>query len=124
MPAVAPPIQCAVKPWAIDPQTFAAAKKKSVKPKVQVNNHYQKGDARLNVRKAYIVASRQTCRTANNQIPAQDIHESPVHTWTDLVKLGDKGMLQPVDKSLAPQNQEAWRQEASDSRHRREEWHK
>lgn len=39
-------------------------------------------------------------RTSNNQISAKDIDVFTINAWSDLIELGDKGMLEPVDNKL------------------------
>lgn len=49
-----------------------------------------------------------TATLANDEILAQHVDEPPIHRWSNVIKLGDERMLEPVDDAFAEEDDDRW----------------
>lgn len=55
----------------------------------------------------------------DDEILAQDVYESSVHCWSDVVELGDERVFEPIDETFTQEDDDGWAEDRLEESERR-----
>ena len=79
----------------------------------------EKSQLRVPIRSESSTHLASAASRPHHKVFAEDIDESSVHSWADVVELGNEGMLEPIDKALGNEDDDGKTKDGLQERKRR-----